>query len=165
MATERISRAGVVGVISDTHGMLRPQALAALEGVEFILHLGDVGDEAVLTALRKIAPVTAVRGNVDVSGACGRLPMSAVVEWHGFTMYLLHRRQDLDLKPGAAGFAAVLYGHTHKALIEQHDAVLYFNPGSAGPRRFDLPATVGLLRDVNGNLQAEIVDLDTGQEV
>ena len=134
-----------MGVISDTHGLLRPEAVAALRGVEHILHAGDVGEADILDRLGDTAPVTAIRGNVDRGGRCGRLPETEVVELGGQSIYMLHDRMALDLDPVAAGIAAVVFGHSHQPLIEWKKGVLYFNPGSAGPRRFSLPVSVGFL--------------------
>jgi putative phosphoesterase len=132
-----------IGVISDTHGLLRPEALEALGGAEHILHAGDVGDPVILNRLREIAPVTAIRGNIDDAGACGHLPPVEVIELAGHTFYMLHDANRLDLDPAAAGFAAVISGHSHQPLIAWRRGVLFFNPGSAGPRRFKLPVSVG----------------------
>lgn len=149
-----------IAVVSDTHGLLRPELPPMLAGAEHILHLGDVGDPAILTRLREIAPVTAIRGNVDTSGACAELPETEVVTLGGRDLYLLHNVQDLDLDPAAAGFAAVLFGHSHKPEIRQHKGVLYFNPGSCGPRRFQLPVSFGwLVIATDGALIPEIIDL------
>lgn len=149
-----------IGVVSDTHGLLRPEVLAALAGVAQILHLGDVGDPAILKTLAKIAPVHAVRGNVDTSGACSRLPATDVLLFEGHYLYLLHDLGTLHLDPAAAKFASVLYGHSHKPKIEHKKGVLYFNPGSCGPRRFDLPITLGFLTlEPAREPVAEIVDL------
>jgi uncharacterized protein len=149
-----------IGVVSDTHGLLRPEVSASLAGVERILHLGDVGDAAILDALGKIARVTAVRGNIDREGECALLPEVEVAEVQGVSLYLLHNIDELDLDPAAAGFSAVLYGHSHKAEIARRKGVLYFNPGSCGPRRFKLPVTMGFLQiDADGALKAEIVEL------
>jgi putative phosphoesterase len=149
-----------IGVVSDTHGLLRPEVVAALAGVERILHLGDVGDDAILRELGKIAPVMAVRGNVDREGECARLPETEILEVQGISIYLLHIVDRLDLDPKAAGFAAVLSGHSHKAEIRRHKSVLYFNPGSCGPRRFQLPVTIGFLHlGADGTLEPEIVEL------
>jgi hypothetical protein len=134
-----------IGVVSDTHGLLRPEVLPALAGVEHILHLGDVGDPAILKTLEKLAPVTAIRGNVDRSGACSRLPETEVVLFEGRYIYMLHDVHTLHLDPAAAKFAAVLYGHSHQPVIRRHKGVIYFNPGSCGPRRFELPVTIGLM--------------------
>ncbi|HTA85233.1 MAG TPA: metallophosphoesterase family protein [Silvibacterium sp.] len=135
----------VIGVISDTHGLLRPEAVAALRGVEHILHAGDVGDAFILDQLGQIAPVTAIRGNVDRGGRCGRLPETELVDLGGVSLYMLHDGLVLDLDPVAAGIAAVISGHSHHPAIEWRKGVLYFNPGSAGPRRFSLPLSVGFL--------------------
>ena len=150
----------VIGVISDTHGLLRPQAVAALSTarVQHILHAGDIGDIAILETLRTIAPVTAIRGNIDVSGPCADLPATEVVELEGSLFYLLHSIHDLDLKPAAAGISAVISGHSHKPSIESREGVLYLNPGSAGPRRFSLPITVALVTLEDG-LEAAVVEL------
>ncbi len=149
-----------IGVISDTHGLLRPEVAPALAGVERILHLGDVGRPSVLKALAKIAPVTAVRGNIDRTGPCGKLPETEVLLLEGRYVYMLHDLNTLHLDPAAGKFAAVLFGHTHVPNFYRRKGVLYFNPGSCGPRRFDLPVTVGLLTmGEDGELEAEIVPL------
>ncbi len=148
-----------IGVISDTHGLLRPEALTAVRGADHILHAGDVGDPAILDALRGIAPVTAIRGNIDEHKACAFLPATEVVELDRHTFYMLHDAKQLDLDPAAAGFAAVISGHSHKPLIEHRKGVLFFNPGSAGPRRFSLPITVGWITTGPGVLKGEIVPL------
>ena len=149
----------LIGVISDTHGLLRPEAVAALRGVEHILHAGDVGNSAILDGLREIAPVTAIRGNVDVSGACAKLPATDVVELGGKLFYLVHSVHDLDINPVAAGVAMVVSGHSHKASVQVRDRVIYFNPGSAGPRRFSLPVTVGFVT-VEDGVEASVLELD-----
>jgi uncharacterized protein len=148
----------IIGVISDTHGLMRPEALAALRGVEHILHAGDVGDVAILDALREIAPVTAIRGNVDVQGACAELPATDVVELGRQLFYLVHSVRDLDINPKAAGVAMVVSGHSHKAKVDVKDGVIYFNPGSAGPRRFSLPVTVGFVT-VEDGVEASVMEL------
>jgi putative phosphoesterase len=148
-----------IGVISDTHGLLRDEAVAALRGVEHILHLGDVGDVAILRELENLAPVTAVRGNVDTHGECSLLPQTEVIEFAGHSLYLLHHLAELDLNPKAAGFSAVLYGHTHQPKIETIDGVLYFNPGSAGPRRFELPVSVGFLQIFDEKISPSIREI------
>jgi hypothetical protein len=148
----------LIGVISDTHGLLRPEAVVALAGAEHILHAGDVGDVAILDALREIAPVTAIRGNVDVEGECGQLPATDAVEFERKLFYLVHSVHWMDIKPVAAGVAVVVSGHSHKPLIETRDGVLYLNPGSAGPRRFSLPVTVALVV-VGEEVEARIVEL------
>ena len=149
-----------IGVVSDTHGMLRPEVAPALKGVERILHLGDVGRPSILDELEKIAPVTAIRGNVDREGTCGKLPETDVVLIEGHYIYMLHDLKMLHLDPAAGRFAAVLYGHTHVPNYHSKKGVLYFNPGSCGPRRFELPVSVGLLEiNAEGELRPEIVTL------
>ena len=148
-----------VGVISDTHGLLRAEAVRALEGSEHILHAGDVGGIGILETLRAIAPVTAIRGNVDGNGACGELPATEVVELGGRLFYLVHSLRDLEVDARVAGIGCVVSGHTHKASIEERDGVVYLNPGSAGPRRFSLPVTVARVTVADGKIAAEIVAL------
>ena len=149
-----------LGVVSDTHGLLRPEVAPALRGVDRILHLGDVGKISILDELAKIVPVTAVRGNVDRDGPCAKLPETEVVLAEGLYLYMLHDLKTLHLDPAAAKFAAVLHGHTHAPNYYTKHGVLYFNPGSCGPRRFDLPVTVGLLTVAKeGALRPEIVTL------
>ena len=148
-----------IGVISDTHGLLRREAIEALQGVDRILHAGDVGDPDILQELEKIAPVTAVRGNVDSGAWAHKLPLSDVIEIERVSIYVLHILEKLDLKPEAAGFRVVVYGHSHVPKIEEKSGVLYFNPGSAGPRRFKLPVTVGRLMVDGEKAQAEIIKL------
>ena len=148
-----------IGIISDTHGLLRPEAQRALLGVQLIIHAGDVGAPEILTQLKLIAPVFAVRGNVDTQPWAQELPLTTVVETSGFSFYVLHNLQDLDLKPQAVGFDAVISGHTHQA-EQHHDAgILYLNPGSAGPRRFQLPVTLALLEIAKKPWNAQIVPL------
>jgi putative phosphoesterase len=149
-----------IGVISDTHGLLRPQAVAALQGSVLIIHAGDVGSPDILDALRQISPVVAVRGNVDKGSWATRLPETEVVRVDAVSLYVLHILDDLDLDPPTAGFHAVIFGHTHRPKMETKDGVLYFNPGSAGPRRFDLPVSVGRLTVVDGKLRGEIIHPD-----
>lgn len=148
----------MIGVISDTHGLLRPEALAALRGATHILHAGDVGDITILDALRQIAPVTAIRGNIDTHGPTAELPATEVVELDGRLVYMLHSLADLDLKPESAGIAVVISGHSHKPSGETRKGVLYLNPGSAGPRRFKLPISVARLH-LDPKPRAEIVTL------
>ena len=150
-----------IGVISDTHGLLRPEAQRALAGVELIIHAGDVGAPDILTQLKMIAPVFAVRGNVDTQPWARELPLTTVVETSGFSFYVLHNLGDLDLNPRAAGFDAVISGHTHQAEQRLEDGVVYLNPGSAGPRRFQLPITLALLEIHRKPWHAEIVPLLT----
>jgi hypothetical protein len=150
-----------IGVISDTHGLLRPEIAPALTGVDRILHLGDIGKISILRDLEKIAPVTAIRGNIDSEGPCSDLPETEVVLVEDRYLYMLHDLNALHLDPAAAKFAAVLYGHTHVPKLQKKKGVLYFNPGSCGPRRFDLPITIGLLIiGDDGELEAEIVPLN-----
>ncbi len=149
-----------IGIISDTHGLLRPEAVEALAGVDHILHAGDVGDIAILENLRSIAPVTAIRGNVDVSGACARLPTTEVVELGGCLFYLLHAIQDLDVVPAEAGISAVVYGHSHRAEVQERDGVVYVNPGSAGPKRFQLPVTMARAVVADRQIRVRILSLE-----
>lgn len=149
----------LIGVISDTHGLLRPEAVAALRRAKLIIHAGDVGDPKILELLRNIAPLRAIRGNIDVQAWARELPETDVVQIEGASLYVIHNVRDLDLNPRVAGFAAVISGHSHKPLIDWRDGVLYFNPGSAGPRRFSLPISIGRLEIKKGKLMAEVVDL------
>jgi putative phosphoesterase len=155
MAEKRIT----LGVISDTHGLLRPEAVEALRGSDRILHAGDIGAPDILEALAKIAPVTAVRGNVDTAIWARALPETEIVEAGGVSIYMLHDRGRLDLRPEAAGFRVIIYGHSHQPKIEEENGVLYFNPGSAGPRRFHLPVSLGRLTIETEKVQAELVEL------
>jgi len=148
-----------IGVVSDTHGLLRPEVAPALAGVEHILHLGDVGDFAILKSLEETAQVTAIRGNVDRGGKCGKLPETEVVLFEGRYIYMLHDVHALHLDPAAAKFSAVLFGHSHQPSVRWHKGVLYFNPGSCGPRRFELPVTVGLLTVTKDEVSAEVKHL------
>jgi len=149
-----------IGVISDTHGLLRPEALGALRGAEHILHAGDVGDATILDTLSAIAPVTAIRGNIDEGGPCSHLPPTELVELNGRYIYMLHDVKKLDLSPEAAGISVVVFGHSHKPLIEHRRNVLFLNPGSAGPRRFQLPVTVAWLHIEGDRLSAQIIQLE-----
>jgi putative phosphoesterase len=149
----------IVGVISDTHGLLRPQAVEALRGSQLIIHAGDVGAPEILDQLARIAPLHAVRGNVDKGAWAKALPLTEVVEAGGAQLYVLHNLKELDLSPRAAGFAAVITGHSHQPVQKTLDGVLYFNPGSAGPRRFHLPVSLGRLHIVNGKVRGEILKL------
>jgi putative phosphoesterase len=148
-----------VGVISDTHGLLRPEALRALQGVELIIHSGDIGDASILAELKKIAPVFAVRGNVDTDAWAQELPMTTVVESDGASFYVLHNLRELDLRPEASGFAAVISGHTHQPVKETRGGVLYLNPGSAGPKRFNLPISLAVVDTGAKPWKVEIVQL------
>ncbi len=149
----------LIGVLSDTHGILRPELLSILAGVDHILHAGDIGDPTILTELTGIAPVTAIRGNVDTHGPCAALPPTEAIELAGCLIYIVHALDELDLNPQAAGIAVVLYGHSHQPSIQHRNGILYLNPGSAGPRRFNLPITCALLRITNGQPAAEILPL------
>jgi uncharacterized protein len=149
----------LIGVISDTHGLLRPEAVAALRGAHRIIHAGDIGDPAILERLSEVAPVTAVGGNVDRQAWAKNIPETNMLEVDGVSLYILHVLDNLDLKPKASGFGAVIYGHSHVPKQEMKDGVLYFNPGSAGPRRFELPVTVGKLIVQDGKVCAEVVQL------
>jgi len=149
----------IIGVISDTHGLLRPEALAALAPARHILHAGDIGDIEILDALRQLAPVTAICGNVDTSGPCARFPATELVEVAGRHFYLVHSISDLDINPAAAGVSAVISGHSHKPSQETRNGILYLNPGSAGPRRFELPVTVALITATDEVLTAQIVPI------
>ena len=145
-----------IGLISDTHGLVRPQALHALAGVTHILHAGDICDDAVLVQLAAIAPVTAVRGNNDHGAWADDLRNTEWVEFGGIAIYMLHDLSELDIDPRAAGVHAVISGHSHRPLIETRDGVLFVNPGSAGPRRFSLPVSVGILEISGSGLSANL---------
>jgi uncharacterized protein len=148
-----------VGVISDTHGLVRPEAIAALRGSELIIHAGDIGAPDVLEALRQVAPVVAVRGNNDRDAWARKIAETEVVDADGVLLYVIHDVGELDLDPAAAGFAAVIAGHSHKPRCEELNGVLWFNPGSAGPRRFKLPIAVGTLHVARGQVRGEILEL------
>ncbi|MGO9267249.1 MAG: metallophosphoesterase family protein [Candidatus Binataceae bacterium] len=149
----------LVGLISDTHGLIRPEALDALRDSDLIVHCGDIGDPAVLSALQTIAPVHAIRGNNDKGGWACKLPTDRVAEIGGHAIYVLHDLSELTLDPYAAGFSAVVSGHSHKPVIEKQGNVLFVNPGSAGPRRFKLPVTVATLTVGLGRFEAKIMEL------
>jgi uncharacterized protein len=146
-------------VISDTHGLLRPEAVEALRGSGHIIHAGDVGAAEILDQLAAIAPVTAIRGNVDKGAWARRLAETELIEARGISIYVLHDLAQLDLKPEAAGFKVVVYGHSHVAKQERRNGVLYFNPGSAGPRRFRLPLSVGRLIVKADSVRGEIIPI------
>jgi uncharacterized protein len=153
------SRPVHIGLISDTHGLLRPQALAALGDSDLIIHAGDVGKPGVLTGLKRLASVVAVRGNVDTSPWADALPQSAVAEAGSIVLYVLHDVQALDLDPAAAGFQIVVSGHSHQPGKFERNGVLYINPGSAGPRRFQLPVSVARLNLERAPFEVEFVEL------
>ena len=148
-----------IGIISDTHGLLRPEAVELLQGSEHIIHAGDIGAPEIVGELEKIAPVSAIRGNVDTQAWARRFAETEVVELAGLFLYVTHDANAIDLNPKAAGFAAVISGHSHKPKQEVKNGVLYFNPGSAGPRRFKLPISVGRLTISEGQLIGEILPL------
>ena len=149
-----------VGVISDTHGLLRPEAVAALQRVDAIVHAGDIGTPEVLERLGEIARVIAVRGNNDRGAWADTLAPTEILEMGGVLLYVLHDVKELDLDPRVADVAAVIAGHSHRPRREERDGVLYFNPGSAGPRRFRLPVAVGRLTVEEGRVHGRIVELD-----
>ena len=149
----------IIGVISDTHGLLRPEALDALHGSEHIIHAGDIGAPEIIGELSKIAPVTAIRGNVDVQTWAREFPETEVVELAGKTIYVIHDVNAMDLNPAGAGFDAVISGHSHQPKQEMKNGVLYFNPGSAGPRRFKLPISVAKLIIEVHRISAEVVTI------
>jgi putative phosphoesterase len=146
----------IIGVISDTHGLLRPEAVEFLRGSEHIIHAGDIGSPEIVPELQKIAPVAAIRGNVDVQPWTRSFAETEVVELAGLHIYVIHDVNALDLNPRAAGFAAVISGHSHKPGQSTKDGVLYFNPGSAGPRRFSLPISIGRLEIVAGAIRGSL---------
>jgi uncharacterized protein len=154
-----MSDLGIVGLISDTHGLMRPGALAALKGSDLIIHAGDVGRPEIIEELNSVAPVVAVRGNVDQDAWAFKLPMTAVVETRSAAIYVLHDVQQLNLDPGAAGFKIVVSGHSHKPGRSDRSDVAYLNPGSAGPRRFHLPVTVARLNFLDSPWTVEFIDL------
>ncbi len=157
------SDTAIVGVISDTHGLLRPDALAALRGSDLIIHAGDVGERSILDVLRQVAPVFAVRGNIDKQKWARTLPETEVVDCRGRLLYVLHNIDELDLDPAAAGLAAVVYGHSHRPARELRRGVLYFNPGSAGPRRFSLPISLGRIIVEQEKLRTQLITLDIAE--
>jgi putative phosphoesterase len=156
-----VSNELVVGVISDTHGLLRPQAVEALRGSHLIIHAGDVGAPEIIDELGGIAPTHAVRGNIDGGAWAKALPMTEVVEVGARLFYVLHNIAELDLDPPTAGFAAVVFGHSHQPLIEMRQGVLFLNPGSAGPRRFWLPICLARVTVSGEGMRPEIVELAT----
>ena len=159
MAKSQSHRATVIGLISDTHGLLRPEALAALAGVERIIHAGDIGGPEILDSLLHIAPVAAVRGNNDKGPWARAVPLTTTLQVGGVSIHVLHDVKELDLDPVAAGLQVVVAGHSHKPTVAQQDGVLYVNPGSAGPRRFSLPIAVGFLEIAAGAVNARILKI------
>jgi uncharacterized protein len=148
-----------VGLISDTHGLLRPQAVAFLRGSDFIVHAGDIGNVDVLKMLDALAPVTAVRGNNDKAPWAEKIAETEVLQIGEVSIYVLHNLAELDLDPAAAGFQVVVSGHSHRPSIEERDGVLYVNPGSSGPRRFSLPIAVAELEVAGHSVKAKLVEL------
>jgi uncharacterized protein len=148
-----------IGIISDTHGLLRPEVVKLLAGVDLIVHGGDVGTLAVLDALRAIAPTTAVRGNVDTSLELSTLPETAVVKAGDIELFVLHNIADLTIDPVAAGYRAVIYGHSHRPAMEERRGVLYLNPGAAGPRRFNLMPSIARAEVRGRDLQVALQSL------
>jgi putative phosphoesterase len=148
-----------IGIISDTHGLLRSEAVELLLGSDHIIHGGDIGSPEIIPALEKIAPVTAIRGNVDTQAWARQFAETEIVELSGVLLYVIHDVNAIDLNPKAAGFAAVISGHSHQPKQEMKDGVLYFNPGSAGPRRFKLPVSVGRLEIDGGKMIAKILEI------
>ncbi len=148
-----------VGLISDTHGLLRPQAIAALAESDYIVHAGDIGDAEILDELARIAPVTAVRGNIDRGPWALPIPETNVLDTGPIALYVIHNIDELDIDPRAAGMHAVIYGHSHRPLHEQKDGVCFVNPGSAGPRRFTLPVSVGRLTITGTSITARLITL------
>ena len=155
--------ATIIGLISDTHGLMREKALTALKGSDLIIHAGDVGRPAVIERLRAVAPVVAVRGNIDKGAWVSQLPMTAIAEAHSALIYVLHDIQQLDLDPAAAEFNIVVSGHSHKPSRTERSGVVYVNPGSAGPRRFQLPITVARLDLRRSPWSVEFIDLSDGE--
>jgi putative phosphoesterase len=153
----------LIGLISDTHGLLRPEALQAFQGSDLIIHAGDVGSADILEELKTVAPVIAVRGNTDKLPFASSLPFTSITEVGPTIIYVLHDIQELDLDPAAAGIHVVVSGHSHKPREEVRSGVVYVNPGSAGPRRFRLPATVARLRIDGSERRVEFIDLLTGK--
>ncbi|MBZ5591129.1 MAG: metallophosphatase family protein [Acidobacteriia bacterium] len=153
----------LIGLISDTHGLLRDEALRALEGSDLIVHAGDVGKLEIIGALEAVAPVVAVRGNIDRGAWASKLPLTAVAEAGPATIYVLHDVHELDLDPAAAGFQIVVSGHSHKPAREERGGVLYINPGSAGPQRFQLPITVARLHLAQKPWNVEFIELSSGR--
>ncbi len=148
-----------VGLISDTHGLLRPEALAALEGCDHLIHGGDIGNAAILDTLRAIAPLTVVRGNNDTGAWAEGIPASAVLELEAVTIYAVHDLNTMTIDPAAQGVRVVVSGHSHRPAVQERDGVLYVNPGSAGPRRFSLPVSLAHLTVDGGKASARLVDL------
>jgi putative phosphoesterase len=148
-----------IGVVSDTHGLIWPEAINALQGASLIIHAGDIGAPEILESLQEIAPVVAVRGNIDKGSWGQSFPASQVVEVGQVQFYVIHNIDDLDIDPGAAGFSAVIFGHSHKPSLEMRNGVLFLNPGSAGPRRFKLPVSVAIIEVQGELLKPQLIEL------
>ena len=157
-----VTAVAVIGLISDTHGLLREEAKFALRGCELIIHAGDVGKPEIIDVLKAVAPIVVVRGNIDKGPWASGLPATAVIEFHSAMIYVLHRLEDLDLDPAAAGFRVVVSGHSHRPNSEERGGVLFVNPGSAGPRRFRLPVTIARLDLGESPWKVEFVELSKG---
>jgi uncharacterized protein len=149
----------VIGVISDTHGLLRPEAVQALQGAELIIHAGDVGKPEILDELAKVTPIAAIRGNIDGGIWAQGLPQTRTVEIGGIRLYVIHNIDDLSVDAAAAGYIAVISGHSHRPSVVQKNGVLFLNPGSAGPKRFNLPVSLALLRVMGKAVEAQLVEL------
>ena len=149
----------IIGVISDTHGLVRPEAIRALKGADLLIHAGDIGRPEVIVALKSVASVVAVRGNIDRDEWARNLPETEVVEFGDLLIYVLHDIKKIDLDPGKAGFCAVISGHSHCPSITRRNGVLFLNPGSAGPRRFKLPVSIARLRVKGASVDAEVIEL------
>lgn len=147
-----------IGIISDTHGLLRPEAVEALQNVQHIIHAGDVGKPEIVDRLRSIASVTVVRGNVDTGTWAAGIPTTELVEFEGKSIYVIHDIAALDVNPKAAGIHCIVYGHSHRSLIEDQNGILYINPGSAGPRRFRLPVTLAVM-EIDVDITGTIINL------
>jgi uncharacterized protein len=157
--TTKKSDLHVIGLISDTHGLIRPQAIEALQGVDLIIHAGDIGKPEVLSALKHVAPVAAIKGNIDSGAWAKLLPDTKLVKAAGMRLFIIHNVSELDCDPVARGFRVVVSGHSHKPAVSTRDGVLFVNPGSAGPRRFKLPIAVGKLFIEDNRVNAEIIEL------
>ena len=154
----------MIGIISDTHGLVRPQIIAALTGAELIIHAGDIGSPGVLKSLEAIAPVIAVRGNNDQDPWAEKIPLTNVVEHQSYCFYVVHELDHLDVDPVASEFSAVIFGHSHRPSAERRKGILYLNPGSAGPRRFTLPISVACLHLTETGLTPEIIEIHSGNK-
>ena len=148
-----------IGIISDTHGLLRPEAIKQLAGADHIIHAGDIGAPEVIEGLRRIAPITAIRGNIDVGEWAKDYPDSELVVLGGRSLYVLHNLKEIKLDPAASGFDVIISGHSHRPKIETKNGVLYVNPGSAGPRRFKLPIAVAIIALSDGLIVPQILEI------